>query len=272
MMKKIINIVSVMMVVICFSKGNKVTAQDKDPKTVMAGIYTAYDSASYLTFDVKYMYTSDTLNGNFINESLQGSYTMAGKKALYRLGNIQYMQNDSFLIAVYNDEKFILVADPQTKNVGSNLPLRSLMDSILHSYSAHYIISTQKINRTISALNFVRKDSLAQFDKFSITYFTKGPALLASISYDFKEATYSDKPDSAATQLGNPAPIPIVYRHRTLAVDFSNYRSDNSSKDLYDENNYIRLENGKWVPADKYKDFRIYYSRTGGVAIQPQTK
>src|SRR5689334_14707452 len=67
------------------------------PIQIMTEIYKAYDSINYLTFDVKYTYSSDTLNGNFINDALEGSYTMAGKRALYNLGNIQFMQNDSFL-------------------------------------------------------------------------------------------------------------------------------------------------------------------------------
>src|SRR5260370_24527456 len=66
------------------------------PQQIMADIYKVYDSLNYLTFDLKYTYTSDTLNGDFTNDVLQGSYTMAGKKAKYNLGEIEFMQNDSF--------------------------------------------------------------------------------------------------------------------------------------------------------------------------------
>jgi len=263
MMEKKMRIILTILAVFFFSKGNKAVAQSTDPQKVMADIYTAYNNVTDLTFDVKYIYTSDTLNGKFLNESLNGSYRMVGNKALYELGAIQYMQNDSFLIAVYNDEKFILISNPRTQNnIGSNLPLRSLLDSVLHSYGEHYTISTTKVSDTTSALNFIRKDSLAQFDKFSVTYYTKGRALLSSIAYDFKEATYTEAPDSVATQLGNRAPLPIIYRRKTLALNFFNYRYNKVPEKLFNESNYIRLENGKWVTADKYKDFQIYNYRT----------
>ncbi len=264
-MKKVMNIIVVVFMIVCCSvKSNDAMAQkQKTPDQVMTSIYTAYDSISNLSFDVAYTYTDDSLNGHSAHESMKGAYTMSGKKVLYNLGNIQFMQNDSFFIAVYNDEKFILVTNPRVANVGSNLPMRSMMDSMLHSYAADYTISVKRINDSTNAISFVRADSLAKFDKLTVSYSSKKRAFLRSISYNFKQASMDDNPTGPDN--GNEQP---VYHTKNLTINFSNYRVDNFSKNLYDEGDYIKFDNGNWVPADKYENFKIYYTRTGAAGTQ----
>jgi Carbohydrate family 9 binding domain-like len=160
------------------------------PQQVLTSIYTAYDSMHYLSFDVQYDYTEDTAIGStpLVSTVLQGSYTMAGRKSLYNIGNIQFMQNDSFFISVYNDQRFILVANPRRINAGANLPLRGMMDSIVQAYNTHYTVSDTILNNgALGAINFIKADSLAQFDKFCITYYNLNRPYLRSISYVFKD-------------------------------------------------------------------------------------
>jgi hypothetical protein len=249
-----------LMIVVCLTTVTKAIAQKtKTPQQIMASIYTAYDSLPSLSFDVKYKYTSDTLKGDFTNESMQGSYTMSGKKSLYNIGHIQFMQNDSFYIAVYNDEKFILITDPHTTSAESSLPLHTFMDSILHSYASHYTISNKRINDTTNSISFTRIDSAAQFDEFTITYLNKKRAFLQSISYSFKKAEWFE--DSSAIAQTGKVIQQQVNRRQNLTIDFFNYRVDKFSKKLYDESNYVWFDNGTWRPADKYKEYKIYYSR-----------
>jgi cellulose/xylan binding protein with CBM9 domain len=230
------------------------------PQQVLASIYTAYDSLPNLSFDAQYIYTQDTAQSSPpISNVLQGSYTMAGRKSLYNIGDIQFMQNDSFFIAVYNDQKFIMVANPRVNNVGSNLPLRPLMDSIVQSYSTHYTITDTLFNNGSGEINFTRADSFAQFDRFTIAYYNIGAPLLSSIFYSFKDPIWPT--DSIGAEQDS---MPITYHRKTFKVEFSNYKFDNFSPSLYDENNYIWFENGVCVPVDKYKGYQIYYSRSQG--------
>jgi hypothetical protein len=246
-------------VIILSCSGLNIISAQSTPQEIMAQIYKKYDSLNFITFDVKYVYSTDTLNGDFNKEVLNGSYTMAGKRAKYRIGDIEFMQNDSFFISVYTKDKFILVADPHTNNTGSELPMRPLMDSLIKSYGKHYTIHT-KADTVLGTMTFERADSLAQFDKFLISYDVKSHFLNA-IQYDFRESQVIN-PDDTTNQ------PQIALRKKSLTVEISNYRIDNFSNDTYNENNYIWFEDGECKPVDRYRDFKIYYSRTGFKTIR----
>lgn len=219
---------------------------------IMSGIYKKYDSLSYITFNVKYTYSTDTLLGDFTHEVMNGSYTMAGKKAKYTIGDIDFLQNDSFLIAVYNNDKFIMVSDPKTANAGSELPMRSVIDSMMQAYIQHYTIST---SGALGRITFERADDTAQFKKFMISY---DPATnyLRSIQYDYEENVMAEPAEDTTVALRS------ALRQKRLTIDFSDYRLDNFSPQLYNENNYIWFEDGECKPIDKYRGYKIYYSRS----------
>lgn len=220
---------------------------------IMQQIYNRYDSVKYISFDVKYTYGTDTVNGDFRNDAMNGSYTMAGKKAFYTIGDIEFMQNDSFFISVYNKDKFIIVSDPKSNSSVSELPMKPMIDSIIQAYSQHYSIQTYADSVT-GTITFERADSLAQFDKFVISY-DVASNFLNSIRYDFEESQTSESDDSVSQ-------LQTITHKKYLAVEFSNYRIDNFSENIYSPYNYIFFENGVCKPVSKYKNFKVYYSRS----------
>ncbi|MFT3683039.1 MAG: hypothetical protein QM791_22455 [Ferruginibacter sp.] len=249
---------------------------------IMNSIYQVYDSADHLTFDFKYIYTSIILpDGNGSQEDgLSGTYTMAGNKAKYNLGEIDFMQNDSFFIAVYNKEKYILVSDPRPTGAGGGLPARQVIDSMLQAYSSHYNITLTHVfnvsgmdstnpggdTTTTGIITFEKADSLAQFLHFTIIY-DSAAKFLTSIEYVFEEPYYDD---SSTTLLSTPPPpstTPQVLQ-KTLRINFSDYRYNNFSSALYDEEQYIYFEDDTWKPVEKYKDYRLFNSWTGGRQVQ----
>lgn len=249
--KIIQKIIITTLAVYSFSIFNMLFAQGSTEITV-AKILNRYDSLDYLTFDVKYTYSTDTVKGDFKHNILYGSYTLAGKKAFYHLGDIQYMQNDSFLISVYNKDKIIIVEDPPIAT-GSQLPLSALIDSLALTYSQHYQVSTST-DSIFGTISFVRTDSIAQYDQFSIKYDTTSN-FLTSLEFDYSENKILESDDS--TLDGQT----ITHKYK-LIIDLSNYRIDNFSDRLYHEYNYIWLEDGKWKPVEKYRDYQVYYSRS----------
>jgi hypothetical protein len=245
------------LVLLSIIQPNTASAQIKTLQQIMAGIYKAYDSMPYLTFDVKYIYGTDTVNGDFTHDVLAGTYTMAGKKAKYNLGDIEFVQNDSFFLSIYNKEKFIIVADPPNKNAGTGLPMRAQIDSLVKNYSTFYTITTSKTAETAEAeetgkINFAKADEAAQFENFTITYYADRN-FLQKVEYNFKEMVQAD--ETAAPQL----------RNKTLSIEFANYRFDNFAEDMYDENKYIFFEEGMCKPVKKYTDYRIFYSRAAAI-------
>lgn len=241
-------------------------AQSLTPSQALDRLYQSYDSAHYLTFDVKYIYTTDTVNNDFSNEVILGSYTMAGKRAKFNIGNIDFMQNDSFFISIYNQDKFILVSDPQTNNLGSQLPLRSQIDNLFASYGSHYTI-TNTSDSVTGLIQFIKQDSAAQFDKFSISYDNE-MKYINSISYIFHENQYLDSASSDTSNVDPPIQN-IFLRKKSLTIEFTNYRVNNVNESIYNQNNYIWFENGECKPVDKYLGYKVYYSRTGIIEKQP---
>jgi hypothetical protein len=217
-----------------------------------------YDSVKYLSFDIRFQYSSDTLLGKFESDGLEGYYTMAGKHTKYRLGNIDFMQNDSFFIAVYNSERFILVDEPKVNNIGSQLPLRGMIDSMLKVYSMDYTITSNHLAGDTASIQFLRADSLAKFDVFSIKYDTTSK-LIYQLFYEFTEPA---ELDSAVLAMMNSSgnSMPPMQKKR-LTISFRNYRFDNYDEGLYNEANYIWFENGYCKPAETYKGYKIYYSK-----------
>lgn len=242
-----------LVVLFALGTGAMIGLRSQTPGEVLATIYGKYDSLSYLTFDVRYTYTSDTVYGDFIYDALEGVYTMSGKKALFKLGAIEYMQNDSFFIALHPQDNIIIVSDPRHSNSGSFLPMREEIDSLMIAYAAHYDISATA-NDSLGYINFLGLDSIARFQNFQITYDVDSKYIV-SLSYTFQEFVQADE----------EMPYDYMWRKRLLKVEFLNYRFENFSDNMYDENNYVFFENGECKPLSKYEGFRVFYSRSGVV-------
>lgn len=222
----------------------------------LQSVYRNYDSIKYLSFDVKFNYGSDTLLGKFDNEEMDGSYSLAGNKALYRLGDIDFMQNDSFFIAVYNKDKLIMVDEPKVINMGSQLPMRQQIDSLLSVYAVHYNISMYSLGDT-GVIQLTGIDSLAQFSRFTMHYDNRN-YMLYQLSYGYKEPA-----DLSAEVLqsyqSSTGTTDIPEQQKRFTIRFMNYRYENYEEGAFQESRYIWFEKGVCKPASGYSDFKIYY-------------
>jgi hypothetical protein len=259
--------ISILIVVAGIFNWNDSIAQMTTPQEAFAEIYRSYDSLQYLSFDVKYTYTSDTLDGDFTYDVLEGSYTLAGKKAKFNIGDVEFMQNDSFFITVYNNDKFILVADPRNENSGKEMPMRQTLDEIVAKWGEY--TSAITYTEDTALITLVRATAGAQFLKFTVSYDTT-LKLLYSIEYTFEEpsANPSSFPPDPGGDPGGFPPDPGAdpdtgLRKNRFKIEFLNYRFDNFSETVYDQHRYIFFEDGACKPVEKYNDFRIFYSRIG---------
>jgi len=218
--------------------------------SILDNMYKNYDSVPYMSFDVKFTYYVDSIGSNNAAEQLLGTYTMAGKRTKYTLGDIDFMQNDSFFIAVYNKDKMILVDAPRLVNSGSQLPMRQQMDSLLKGYANHYTI-TNTVAGDTGKIKMVRADSIAQIDEFILKYDNRNK-MLYQLQYTYTEIGEYD-PETPS--------VIINHTKKVLLIDLYNYRFDNYDDSVYKETNYIYYENGVCKPAYNYKGFKIYDSR-----------
>ncbi len=246
------------------------TAADTARNKVMQ-LFQTYDSIPYITFDVKYTYRSDTTFSDYAIETMKGSYTMSGKKAKYSLGDVEYLQNDSFLIAVYHKDQMMVVSQPVVNNTGSYLPMRDLVDSLLQAYASDYdIVVDVKIDTLPSTvedeydtrgfIQLTRKsgNTSAQFDRYRME-FDLDQNIITKLEYVFTEPgqglTSVEEPDAGKRLLKNTA------RKKILQIDFTNYRFDNLSDTVYSENNLIWEEDGEWKPVEQFKYYKVYNTR-----------
>lgn len=227
--------------------------------------FKTYDSIPYLTFDVRYTLYSDTTFSDFSYETIKGTYTLSGARARYTLGDVEYLQNDSFLLAVYHKDEQIIVSVPPVGNTGSYLPLREALDSLLIAYSSNYdmwVKSTSADPETDSLgyIRLVRKlnDTLAVYNRYTIE-FNIEKNFITKVEYEYTEPGLgllpSDEPNEGQRLLKN------TDRRKTLRIEFMNYRFDNFSDSQYSENNFIWEEDGEYKPVDKYRNYKVINAR-----------
>ncbi|RYY71840.1 MAG: hypothetical protein EOO13_01695 [Chitinophagaceae bacterium] len=233
----------------------------------MQGIYKSYDSVKYLSFDVRFNYGSDTLLGKFDNEEMHGQYTLAGRKAKYRLGDIDFLQNDSFFLAIYNKDKLMLVDEPKTSNMGSQLPMRSQIDSLLEAYSQQYFMSIDTTQAENSSITLIKTDTLAQLNLFSLQ-FDNITKLITKIRYEFNEPAELDSTVLASLRAAAANDTLVPVQKKKFSIHFSNYRLDNYDEAVYDEGNYIWFENNVCKPVAKYEDYKIYYTKPQKIFVE----
>lgn len=234
-------------------------------RNVALEFFKTYDSIPYLTFDVRYTLFSDTAYSDFTYDVMNGSYTMSGRKAKYSLGDVDYLQNDSFLIAVYHKDQMMVVSNPPVQNTGSYLPMREALDSLLQAYSGSYDISVKSIindpeTDTVGYIKLIKKagDTLGQYNLYMIE-FDMPRNTIRKVEFEYTEPglglTPADEPDDGLRLLKNTA------RKKILRIEFFNYRFDNFSDDVYSENNLVWEEDGEYRPVEKYKNYKIYNTR-----------
>lgn len=247
--------------------GNTLSGQTTvdSARNTALNFFRTYDSIPYLTFDVRYTLYSDTAYSDFSYETVKGTYTLNGKRARYTLGDVEYLQNDSFLVAVYHKDEQIIISDPPVQNSGSYLPLREILDSLLQAYTANYDIwvKNSTADPDIDSLGYIKlvrklNDTLAAYNRYVIE-FNIEKSFITKVEYEYTEAgldlTPQEEPNEGQRLLKNTA------RRKTLRIEFMNYRLDNFSDELYSENNFVWEEDGVYKPVDKYKSYSVYNAR-----------
>jgi hypothetical protein len=217
-------------------------------KEVLTSISNVYDTTQYLSFDIQYTYsTDDTIKGSSKGDQMKGTYTIQQKNAAYSLGQMECIQNDSFFVAVYKTDKFIIVSKPSGNANTRFFPMRETMDSLLNLSSEKYIIDLgESVSKPIKKITFKAKDSTEKVDLFEIQYNAK-TMLLMSLLYRYHEYELShDESSEGVPQL----------RNKAMLMEFSNTRSGKLDADFFDERKYIFFRNNECIPAEKYD---VYY-------------
>lgn len=226
----------------------------------MISINKVYDSAFFLTFDVNILHYTDTLwpgtdSAEYTRNELKGTYTFHDKKAIYKLGELEYMQNDSFTIALYKDDKMMLVGKPGIqKGAGSFIPNRDMLDSMMVYFGQQYSYALYDED-SVRRIAFTALDSNATYQRISITYDSLNYQLL-EIAYKIKQYDYVDTDPEDPENPGNP-----ILRNVDMVMHFEHYRVEAVGADVFSETKYLFFDGPDEIqPATAYKDYTIYKS------------
>lgn len=224
-------------------------------RSEMTIINSKYDSAFFMTLDIRINYNSDTVfagtdSADYSNTEMTGVYTFHGNKALYRLGDIEYMQNDSFTIAVYNNEKFILVGKTIPGIRASNfVPVKATIDSMLVSLEQYYESAIMDYD-SVKRISFKAIDSTLPYQRIDIEY-DPGTYLLTKVKYKLRDA-------GQVSQTGTANDLQTI-RKAEMVFLFQNYRVLQVGEAVFSEARYLFFDGPAEIrPADAYKDYTIY--------------
>lgn len=209
-------------------------------------ISKAYLKSSYLSFDVKYRYAYETAPTVYLDSSM-GTYKMNGYNYWTRIDSLEFMQNDSFLVSVFNQENMISLSLP-TYSFNSQLPLGN-WDSLFFqnsrfSYSLGVDGSSKKITVDYSAD--------LPYKKFEMWY--------DSSSYRIQHIRYL---------VSEFAADPAFYErddagdYGVVDIIFSNYQTGLFTNALFNSAAYIRKVSGTYEPATAYSGYEIFLSSAG---------
>lgn len=247
-------IIFLLVMCLCFNTSVHSQSLADTIKSEVSAINHAYDSAFYLTFNVSMEYQSDTLwagtdSADFNYSAVKGSYTFHRNKALYKLGDITYLKNDSFTIAAYDEQKFLLVGKvvPGVQT-GSFLPTRTLVDSMTSQLVQQYALAFSQSD-SINTISMTALDSNAAYTYIRMEY-EPATHYLLKVSFRMKDYGYVES---------STAPGPDIIRKAEMTIRFSQYRVSRTSADVFSETQFIFFDGpGIIRPADKYRDYTVY--------------
>ena len=225
-MKKISSTICVLFYLLV--NNNAVIAQNNslsNVKRILTNINSNIDKAEYLAFDVEIDLTSDTVLGKYESDSKKVNYILHKSNVYYAVDGVEYMQNDSFVVSVYEQEKMILLTKQFINKNSSLFPLKSFSESALDQLASYYTITTFK-SGSDSVIKFY-SDSAAIAYKTIEVYYQPQSFTINKLTMGFMQPlTFNNDNNTQDTSNTPPVvdtlPPPIV--NKFITMKFVNYR------------------------------------------------
>jgi hypothetical protein len=262
-------VVKIMIVLCCCIATQMLKAQSYNLDTIKASLYKVnkvFDSSRYMGFDVNLIYDTDTLFGKFEHDEVFANYVINNKNIYYKMGDVEYVQTDSFVYNIAASEKMLMMTkDPLASN-GSLFPLKEFVDSTIKNYQSYYTISitTDGVEKVI---NFAGNSPDLPYTNFSIRFDSTSfyPRRLEMTMLG--EFDLSEVPDSLKTR------VKLKPMHRRVTMDFVKYYSVNDLS-VFQDNNYVVYDLTKrlYRPVAKYKGYQFMTNGIEGENTDPDTE
>ena len=221
-------------------------------KTELYKVNRVFDSSSYLGFNVNIQYTSDTLYGRFEHEEMSGKYVLNNRNLYYKMGNIEFAQNDSFAYSIYHDERMMMMTKDIMASNSLLFPLKEFVDSVITLYDSLYTISMYTVDES-QVIAFTAISNNVPYKRFAIYFEPEShyPDKFEMTMIGSLDNLY-DIPDSIA-QLIRVRPV-----EKRITMTFSNYYHP-KTLEMFDNTSYVFFDRQrkKYKPAEKFKAYRF---------------
>ena len=219
-------------------------------------INAAYQTGSFLAFDIDVTLQTDTVLGYFENQADQVNYVINGNHFYYASGEAEFMQDDSFAITTYNKEQIMYLVR-KGQDIKSLLPLKNFNDSSLYYYFQYYTVTAGPAANGEEEISFVTDSSWAHYKKIRMQY-DAGTHLLSEVEFWFNDpATPRYDEDS----LGNLLPETPPTLAKKIRMKFGQYRFV-ANGEIFNHRRYVYYDRMKkeYMGTGKYKGYRVMAS------------
>lgn len=211
-------------------------------------ISKTYRFASYLSFDLKYLYSRES-TPTVIEDSSMISYKMHGHKYQGSMDSVVFMQNDSIKVSVYKLEQIMTLGLASFEQEMS-LPLAQ-WDSFFVTNNFTYSIGADAGYKKIT----VDYSSLSQnpLKKFEMWYDTV-TFRINRVKYKMDEAASGENWVEEGALSGSLIIVDIL---------FSNYQTGMFTDAVFSPGNYYTRTEGNYVPVSPYTGYEVFVTSPG---------
>lgn len=244
-------------------------AQEADVDSVKMELYKlnrVFDSSRYLAFDVRFRYNTDTTFGKFESEEQVASYVLNNRHFYFSMGDDEYVQTDSFLFSVYNDEKMLVMSHEPAVAISEKFPVRPFIDSIIGVYDSAYSIRAFATD-SICRISFTARTDSMPYSRFMIEYY-EGSYLPVRFEIEtLGHLDVSEIPDSLLSK------VSIKRIRQRVEMIFENY-SFPPELEMFKRSKYVVYDKYRkqYRLAEKYRGYRFITSGVPGNDFDPNAE
>lgn len=228
--------ITVITLTLVFSSAN--AQQFETAVTEIQKIQKAYSVPGYISFTVKYLYARETAPSKTL-DSLSFYYKMKGKNFHCKTDKIEFLQNDSVNLAIYHNEKTIILSNPSSNIEQGRLSIDN-WDSAFIAANIDTVYFSEKNSTKTLHFHFTPESI---YSKYSIAYNRN--------TYRPTKITYIEK----ATQQfedGQSKPNGIQ-----ITMLFSSFSKAVFNESLFNEQQFISKQTSQWSASSKYSGYTI---------------
>ncbi len=206
--------------------------------TELQKIQNSYSDSGYNSFKITYQYAKASAPGKIL-DTLSFYYKIKGNSYYCKVDKIEFLQNDSINVAVYHNEKNIILSNPSVSTDKGRMAIDSWDSSFVASNIDSVYLTDNTNTRTLS-FHFTPE---SKYSECSITYNSK--------TFQPQKIIYMER-SSQYIEDENAKPEGII-----ITMRFSGVNKSAFDESIFSEKKFLTAQNNKLALSAKYKEYRI---------------